>query len=378
MTLHAWANALTVSASSVNSTRSEPSGSNAAFAPHARRSILLVRTRGDDAVMQRVRAELLAHGWRIIELQLDRSTMGQGELGRLAAEQVATAAVRIDAAMGQIDIHIARSWGNIDETLQSEGEAIDDQVLAFRTTEALRAHGLVESSTAEPSSNDAVQPIADIPKPPGDGGTSPATKSAVGSTRAMDIEAAQSRRAPIRVTRAVATQQLWLELAPAFAASPGGLGANVMGWAGVRYAFLPSVSAMAFGAMPMHSHEVVESEGRATVSTYLLGGSFELEWVRRAYGSAAAGIGATLLLTDMLGAPQAGYRGTSDRVTSAGPHVYARLDLALAPRWRIFATPLVGMSIPEVRVAFEQRVVRSWGQPWALLALGVEFCAAGR
>ena len=117
------------------------SGYAAAPAPSSDRVILLVRTENDQGVMNRVRAELRASGWQILELGVDERS-ARLPLGKLAAQQAIRAAVRFDAADARIELWIFRAAGNVEETIAGSGEREDDAVMALRISEELRARGL--------------------------------------------------------------------------------------------------------------------------------------------------------------------------------------------------------------------------------------------
>ena len=122
------------------------------------KTILLVRTAGDDPVMNRVRADLKGAGWRVVEIAGQDENQARESPGALASELKATAALRVDATTGRIYLHIARNWGDVDEVLRSEDGHVDGRILALRATEALRAHGLDIGPTAlpeEPNETDA-------------------------------------------------------------------------------------------------------------------------------------------------------------------------------------------------------------------------------
>ena len=105
------------------------------------RVILLVRTANDEGVMNRVRAELGASAWRILELRLDER-LAKVSLGKLSAQQQARAAVRFSAAEARVELWVSAPAGNIEETLDASDQRDDDAVVALRISEALRARGL--------------------------------------------------------------------------------------------------------------------------------------------------------------------------------------------------------------------------------------------
>ncbi|HEY5961704.1 MAG TPA: hypothetical protein VIV60_34330, partial [Polyangiaceae bacterium] len=123
---------------------------------------------------------------------------------------------------------------------------------------------------------------------------------------------------------------------------------------------------------PLASTHLVDPEGQANVSTYLLGSSAEASWLNTAFASGAAGLGASVLLTDMSGQANLGYAGATDTVITVAPVVYLKLRARITPTWSAFASVLSGASVPEVRVKFDDRSVASWGQPFVLVTLGID------
>jgi hypothetical protein len=68
-----------------------------------------------------------------------------------------------------------------------------------------------------------------------------------------------------------------------------------------------------------------------------------------------------------------GYRTATDTVITAAVHPYMRGGWRMLPDWTLFGVLLGGMSCPEVKVAFGDDVVGTWGKPYGMLALGMEF-----
>ena len=70
---------------------------------------------------------------------------------------------------------------------------------------------------------------------------------------------------------------------------------------------------------------------------------------------------------------QAGYHVVTDTVVTVAADLHMRGGWRVLPDWTAFGVLLGGVSYPEVEVGFGDRVVRTWGQPYGMLALGVEF-----
>jgi hypothetical protein len=325
----------------------------------AHKTILLVRTSGDDPVMNRVRADLGGAGWRIIEVAGQDELESRESLAALASELKATAALRVDARLGQIYIHIGRTWGSVDEVLSSEDRQVDGRILALRATEALRAHGLDVGPTAAPgvereTGGPPEKPRAPRPEKP--------------------ARAAPTPPAPTRPGAAVSKHGLWFELGPTAIGSPGGLGFGLSGWLGARLELSSFWSVAVTGIVPLWSRRVVEPEGSARVAPTFLGVGLEGAWIRRPRWYWATGLEAAGLVTIMQGrGAQTGYRAATDSVATAAVHLYMRSGWRLRPDWNVFGALVGGVSFPKVEVAFGDHVAKTWGQPYGMLALGMEF-----
>jgi len=341
--------------------------------PASSRLILLVRTAGDSDVMARVRMELRAYGWSVIEILSDEG-MHVGSLAEAASERHVTAAMRVDVEKGQVELHIVRTWGNVQETLRAEGGRVDSQVLALRATEALRAHGL-DLGFAIDQVGSATPGLANVP-PPGSASPVPtplrtdAVPVATKTTAAIVPDQTHRRfQAGSRGT--------WLELAPCLVASPGGFGLDVAGLVGLRVELSSLWSLSAMGTVPFDSHAVHEPEGQASVAIVTVGGAAELTWLRRPFGSASIGLGATAVVMSMRGTGNSGYQGVRETVLTQAPQAYLRFAGAQDPRWHLFGVLIVGVTVPNASLRFGEREVRTWGAPFLALGWGGEFRALG-
>jgi hypothetical protein len=340
--------------------------------PVSARPILLVRTAGDSEVMDRLRMELRAYGWRVVEAPADEA-LYVGSLAETVSERNVTAAVRVDVEKGQIEVHISRSWGNVQETLRSEGDKVDSQVLALRATEALRAHGLDLGPTIDHVRDAASRPATTPP---------PKSESPVPATPRADVEPTASNALAAvpghEPTDSIAASPgIWLELAPSILASTGGFGLGVGGLVGLRLELSSRWSLSAMGTIPFGSHAVDEREGRATAAVAVVGGAAELTWLRRRLGSAALGLGATAVVMSMHGTGNSGYQGARETVLTQAPQGYLRFAGSQHRDWHFFGVLIVGVAIPAVSLRFAEREVRTWGAPFLVLGCGGEFRALG-
>jgi hypothetical protein len=360
--------------------------------------ILLVRSAGDEGVVARVRAELIASGFRIVELRRD-DRLERLSLSDLARKQGATAAVRINAHDPQIELWVARADvdAGVSERIVADSKNTNDAVLALRTTEALRAHGLRIEPIA-PSEADNSQ------KNPNSGRKSdsrpslvPATRerkpaaakpaSAAGSTAQKPDDNSDATNSPedsgsVDVsdvsagTASFGSRKLSFELAPAIISSPGGLEPAFDVWTSGRFALYPRWTLGVVALVPTLPQTVRGTEGSANVWTFLLGVSSDVHLVQAARWEFSLGAGVASAMTLMRGkASGSEYVSTLDIEFATAPFAQTALHFTLSERFRVFARGMAGATIPEVSVHFGEREVAHWGQPFAVVSLGVEFIA---
>lgn len=330
--------------------------------------ILIVRTAGDDAVVNRVRADLHAFGWRVIEIPVEDAGAPQEPLTRLASDHAAAAALRVDAALGHMELYVRQGWGNIHEILRSEDGQLDGQVLALRATEALRAHGLRFGPAAGRSARDETSaPTAHQAPTDSEASSSGAVTRPVPAPTDVATVRPHANEAP-RFTRG-----LWVLAAPTAGASPGGMGVGLGILLGARLELTSLWSMAVAGLVPLSSPSVAAAQGSARVATSSLGVTIERMWLQDPTWYCASGLGLGLLWTTAEGRnAETGYATASDTTRTASAQVQVRAGWRLATGWTAFAALAGGTSIPEVEVAFADRVAVTWGQPFLLLSLGAE------
>jgi hypothetical protein len=391
-----------------------------AGASHERQgAILLVRTRGDARLVRRIRPELDANGWRVLEVGPDPE-LDAVPLAELAARHSATAAIRVQPARAQVELWMARALGadgGALETLSVPGPRPNERVLALRVTETLRARWLklgpattssdsasvsgpapaaAESTPRKPTQ---AQPAADrepaaqrdaepdAPAAPRGRETPPKRERTQAPEKRPEADAseAQAREAeedeepepenaapvaPLRVP------QLWLELAPALALSPGGVGPGLDVWASARLQLGSDWSLAALAIVPVWSAPMEEPEGSARVRMLMLGGAADYLLGARAW-QLSAGLGVASLLSLMSGTTEPPFDGKDVIVPAVGPFARAALHLDLTGGLRLCARALVGASFPEIRVRFAERDAARWGRPFFVATLGIELPLLG-
>ncbi|HVR21017.1 MAG TPA: hypothetical protein VMS65_15000 [Polyangiaceae bacterium] len=312
------------------------------------RVILLVRTPGDDGVMARLLAELRQSDWHVVEMRPDERFEAT-PLGTLAERERASAAVRLDARRGVVELWVQRPNGPVEETIAAP-DGPDEQVLALRVTEALRARGLLVAPPERRADADPLpQTSATNPPPP-----KPST----------------SEKAPPAPEERGA---LALEVGPAVALSPGGLGPLPLLEGDVRLELAERWSLCLLGFLPLGHQSVSADEGEADVKTSFVGGLVELEWARLSFGGFRSGVGASAAITTMSGAADdADFASSTDTVTTVAPFVRSSFHVTLGRAFRIRSAVVVGATVPEVQIDFGSRSVATWGEPFVVASVALE------
>jgi hypothetical protein len=313
------------------------------------RVILLVRTPGDDGVMTRLRADLLGSEWRIVEIRLD-DRFEPAPLGISAERERASAAVRVDTRRGTIELWVLRPEGPVEETIATSTDQRNEQVLALRVAEALRARGILLSGPTRRARGQTPRPIAE-------------------PTGAAPGEGVPKSSAP---THSSDRAWLWFELGAGLALSPGGLEPLPLAEAGARLEFAERWWFSLNALVPVSHQTVTAAEGEAEVSTWLVGSGVDFEWPRLPFGGFRSGIGAALAVTTMSGSASPAFTSSEDVVTTFAPLARSSFYVDLGRRFRLSSGLAFGATLPKVRVAFGSRDVASWGQPLLVMSLVLE------
>jgi hypothetical protein len=288
---------------------------------------------------ERMAAELSRAGFEVRDVDAGP----RADLGEVARANGAAAAFRVDDDALELWVE-PRSPGQAPsrETIRVEGGR-GMGVTAVAALEALRARLL---------------PVAPQGSPP-----RPAPESPAPIVSKLTISPAPT--APT----------LWLHMAVAAETSPGGLGpaGEVLAEVRVEPARWIALAALAsFGPGAAH---VSGPEGDAAVRRGAAGAAIDLQG-RVGTATASVGAGAVIALLSVHGdAPAPGYAGTDDASVTAGPLVRLCLSLPLVPSLRIRAQLGGGATFPAAVVSFAGRQVATWGRPFALLSLGLEWGA---
>lgn len=339
----------------------------------ASRSILLVRTHGDEATIRRLELELDAGAFQVIEQKPGQRAPGE-TLAAAAERERVDAAVRVDPARGTVALWVRKANGFVEETFSATGEAAPSQVLAIRVAESLRARGLLLPHAPEPAelppqtpdqapASTAAAPTASLP-------IAPSTSRTIAS-EGPGSEASFSRAPPRPSSRFA------LALGPGIALSPGGLGPLAVVELGVRVRLTRDFALSLLGVVPLTRQSFSSDEGEAEVASYVAGGAFEVEWARWSFGSIRSGAGGGVNITRMSGRAASGFEGSDDSVAAFAPLALSSFQLGLSSSFDLRTAVVIGATLPEVQMAFGEREVASWGRPFAIATLGLE-ARAGR
>jgi hypothetical protein len=170
------------------------------------------------------------------------------------------------------------------------------------------------------------------------------------------------------------TPRLALAVYPGLAVSPGGLPAlfgsqaqlalsSASGWGGELSAFVPHVPARVSGP-----------EGQARVDLFMAGAGGR--WATRPGRRMGAhfGVGFTGLWLRMNGQSNAAlYEGRQDVVAAVAPYARAAASVALTSWLRAGVQVMAGATVPWPAVSFADRRVASWGLPFGVAGVGLEF-----
>jgi hypothetical protein len=343
------------------------------------RSILLVRTPGDEATIARLELEFGGGAFQIIEQKPGQRPLGE-TLGVAAERQRVDAAVRVDAARGTVALWVRKADGFVEETFTAAGETSASQVLAIRVAESLRARGLLLPPAPEPEPGPTETPppvTSEAPRPAA--APQPVTPRSTASTAPIPVasEAEAGSETASLSAPARPRSRFALDLGPGVALSPGGLGPLAVVELGVRVRLTHDLALSLLGIVPLTRQSFASDEGEADVTSYVVGSAFELEWARWSFGSIRSGAGGGASITRMSGRAASGFEGGDDTVTAFTPLALSSFQLGLSSSFDLRTALVVGATLPEVQMAFGDREVASWGRPFVVATLGLE-ARAGR
>ena len=307
-------------------------GASAAAA--ASRRVALFPVEGDARLGSRLSAELVSQGFELA--RVERASGADSFEAMLAAMRSSGAelAVRI-----VVDPSVIRLWiVNTTTGKQAYREAPvtlgtppDSAIVSLWAVEALRASELPKAPAPAPTPR--VVPQAS-PEPP-----------------------------PSRYA---------LQLSPALALSPGGVGASAHVVLGGRLLLGRRLGVELALVSPTLPIQLEHATGSATVWRGLAMAGVCLTSGVDASAALDVAAGGTLLVTRVRGVGAEGFVGRSEQLFSAGPYARVGGSLALSSRWRLLTDVASGVALPRPVVFFAGERVAVWGRPWFLLSLGSE------
>jgi hypothetical protein len=331
--------------------------STLAIAPHAHAEgeprIVVVASTPDDSIALRIRAELKALHFEVVELT-ESGPPSREPLEGAARRSDAVAAVRLVPSSAGVEVWIVdRVTG---KTVLREIVSDDPRspaasaTIALRVVELLRA-SLMELNAPRPPPGEIEPPLlvrelvppapAPLPAPP----PSPA-------------------RRPL----------LSVELGPAALLSPGGLSPSGQVSAAVHVMPSAHVGASVLALIPVAPASLRGPEGRAAAHLGFVGiGILGVFRAPDAIVSPALGAGISAVFLGFAGTPARPFlTGTTDNVITFAPYLRAGLGLRVASHLRVRADVLGGATIMRPVVTLADRVAAKWGTPFFAPTLGLE------
>jgi hypothetical protein len=165
---------------------------------------------------------------------------------------------------------------------------------------------------------------------------------------------------------------VWAYVAAGAQTSPGGLGPSAELLAELRLDMPGWVGIGGLATVSPAAKQVTGPEGASSVRHALFGAVVDVRG-RSGLVTGSIGAGGVLALFWMNGEPLApGYAGRSASSTTAGPVLRGCGALDVTRALRVRVQFLVGSALQSASILFAGREVAGWGQPFALVTLGLE------
>ena len=293
----------------------------------------------DDSA-QRLAAELGALGFEAVMLAPPATAADPAVLAARADELDVAALIALTPEADTVSIWVVdRVTGKtLQRTIDVPPREDPDRarVVALRTIELLRA-SLRELESGPP-------PEAEVDPPP-----------------------------PARQLLRPARPRASIQLGPAIAGAPGGLGPSVHIAAGARWMVHPRVGLGVDSLIPTIAPKVVGEAGFARVTIAIVDAGARVG-LRRPSATVVPEVGAAvgLAVLRMDGAARAPARGVTDHVVTSSLRASAGVAVSLRPRVRARLDGGLGMLLPRPAVVFVDETVARWGRPYGTGALSLE------
>jgi len=312
------------------------------------------------SVAERLKTELTALGFEVVEAAEPEQPGAGRELETVGRSLGAAAAVRLVPADGSAEVWIAdRATGKTlvrERVAPQDAGMQSDLVVSVRTVELLRASLLELDVPPEP-------PVE--PPPPPTRGEAVSDRAGAGNSAKR---ASQPVEPPVRGREVVG-----VELGTGLVASPGGLGPAPALLLGAHWMPSAVIGASVLAVLPPFTSTVEDKEGAAEVRASLASGglrivlgSVQSRWVN------AWELGLAGEWLHVAGAANPPFRAHTTNLFTWGPYVRAGAGFALGTHARLRSDLLVGAAYPRPVVAFAGREVATWGRPCVVGSLGVE------
>lgn len=295
--------------------------------------ILLVGPQGLVA-MRRLGAELSGDGWQVVRVAPSAAP-------NESLEGVYSARAVLRAASDSVQVWIAPEGRRTaySELIRSSG---DEDVLAMRAVEVLRAHllapSLAPSARLRPANRASITPMDESANSLVDSGSDP---------------------------------NFWVQITPGGSFSPGGLGVRSQLALSGELLFNSHWSATLAGSLPLWSTVHSEREGSADVRPYVF-------WADGAWAHStgswrlggAAGAGLVWIRAEGL-ETSADFVSNTESSISVAPIARSFAEYGLAPALALRADAVVGASLQRTEVVFAERRAFLWGRPFLLFGVGL-------
>jgi hypothetical protein len=328
-------------------------------------SIVLVHDAGQELLTARLRDELHALGWLVVEISESDDLQ---PLETLAERVHAFAGVHV-ARTGMLELWVAPVAGKPFREELRVDTTTDAEIAALRAVEVLRTRFLQLGFTPPTEAARASSDVAGAPVERRDttGATAPpaATPPAPAKAEARPTPDAAGAPPPPALFR--------LGVAAGAATSPGGLGWYPVASAQFRILTAGKWSFGGGALVTLGGRTVEASQGSSDVRWSLLDARTEYSLLpaRSVVGVALmGGLGAAIVQMD--GSAEKPYQGTSDAVVALSARAGSVVSLPLSTSWAMRAELTGGVAAPRPVVRFAGETVAAWGRPFAAVTLGVE------
>jgi hypothetical protein len=304
-------------------------------------AILVVRVAGDERIVSRARAELVALGYNVVVMS---AAGGVPEpLKSLASARQAHAALRSTPSNTGIELWVGDpSTGRtaFEEVVALETTERNDQLLALRATEVVRAR-LIESLISPRPREQSIE--RDVPPEP------------------APVLDSHNRHV-----------LLSLEAGAGYLEHQQRLDGGFHGTFALRTSPHRSFALSAFLVLPLEKARLAGESGDATVDARIVGIGLEYVPVQQPFRAAFGG-GAGLASIGFEGEAEPPLEARTGSIATAilSAHVAATVDVG----WRVRLRPalMVAWSVPRVVVRIAGQEEAAWGQPLFLGTIGLEF-----